>query len=204
MEIASNIQHRVLGTQKIRPPCYLPLNQAHREPSTPLSPPLPRSLPLRSSYSLSDAAWPLLSSDASPMPDESPACDRSVEDFSSGFSAGEDGGGGDDGGGGGGGGGGDGGVGGVAGRLPSTSSTYCCRISFWRFVSDRGMVTSNWTSKSPLSPLLIKSGTPLPRSSISSPTCVPDGTRTSTLPSSVGTRTLPPRIAVWKGTVAGK
>lgn len=79
--------------------------------------------------------------------------------------------------------------------LPSTSSAYICRISFCFLVRLRGMLTSKPTKRSPLSPLLIRLGTPRPRSSISSPTCVPAGTRTSTSPSKVGTRTFPPNIA---------
>lgn len=37
----------------------------------------------------------------------------------------------------------------VAGEQPSTSSAYCCKISRCRLVSERGMLTSNCTIKSP-------------------------------------------------------
>lgn len=37
----------------------------------------------------------------------------------------------------------------VAGERPSTSSAYCCKISRCRLVSERGMLTSNCTIKSP-------------------------------------------------------
>jgi len=40
---------------------------------------------------------------------------------------------------------------------------------------------------------------PRPRSTTSSPCCVPGWTRTSTSLSKVGTRTLPPKTAVWNG-----
>ena len=86
--------------------------------------------------------------------------------------------------------------------FPSTSATYCFKISRCLGVKLLGILTSNWTSKSPFScpaeveALRPSKGTPLPLKSICSPTCVPEGTLTSTSPSSVGTRTLPPSTAV--------
>ena len=100
------------------------------------------------------------------------------------------------------------------GERPSTSSAYICRISRCRAVSDLalrsagrktlvngthlGIWTENVTKRSPSLPLYTDL---MPRffRTISSPGCVPPGTRTSTSPSRVGTRTRPPRIAVWNG-----